>query len=169
MSNSQRPHGLQPTRLLHPWDFPGKNTGVGCHFLFQGTFPSQGSNPRLLHWQVGSLPLSHPRSPHCVLKDGTQVSKVWDREKNDQKNIGTRETAKCTRGSELETGRNHLRVISQLMSSQQYKARQDLRFCDPLICLFYPTRLLGLFLRTSRAMVLIGCCLDQQQQHHLYT
>jgi len=27
------PHGLQPTRLLHPWDFPGKNTGVGCHCL----------------------------------------------------------------------------------------------------------------------------------------
>ena len=31
MSDSQRPHGLQPTRLLHPWDFPGKSTGVGCH------------------------------------------------------------------------------------------------------------------------------------------
>ena len=29
------PHGLQPTRLLHPWDFPGKSTGVGCHCLFQ--------------------------------------------------------------------------------------------------------------------------------------
>ena len=33
MSDSSRPHGLQPTRLLHPWDFPGKNSGVGCHFL----------------------------------------------------------------------------------------------------------------------------------------
>ena len=32
MSNSLRPHGLQPTRLLCPWDSPGKNTGVGCHF-----------------------------------------------------------------------------------------------------------------------------------------
>ena len=31
MSNSSRPHGLQPTRLLHPWDFPGKSTGVVCH------------------------------------------------------------------------------------------------------------------------------------------
>ena len=29
----KRPHGLQPTRLLHPWDFPGKNTRVGCHCL----------------------------------------------------------------------------------------------------------------------------------------
>ena len=35
MSNSVRPHGLQPTRLLHPWDFPGKSTGVGCHCLLQ--------------------------------------------------------------------------------------------------------------------------------------
>ena len=33
MSDSLRPHGLQPTRLLHPWDFPGKSTGVGCHYL----------------------------------------------------------------------------------------------------------------------------------------
>ena len=33
MSNPQRPHGLQPSRLLHPWDFPGKSTGVGCHCL----------------------------------------------------------------------------------------------------------------------------------------
>ena len=36
MSDSVQPHGRQPTRLLCPWDSPGKNTGVGCHFLFQG-------------------------------------------------------------------------------------------------------------------------------------
>ena len=35
MSNSVRPHRWQPTRLCHPWDSPGKNTGVGCHFLLQ--------------------------------------------------------------------------------------------------------------------------------------
>ena len=35
VSDSLRSHGLQPTRLLHPWDFPGKSTGVGCHFLLQ--------------------------------------------------------------------------------------------------------------------------------------
>ena len=35
MSDSSWPHGLQPTRLLHPWDFPGKSTGVGCHCLLQ--------------------------------------------------------------------------------------------------------------------------------------
>ena len=35
VSDSVRPHRRQPTRLLHPWDSPGKNTGVGCHFLLQ--------------------------------------------------------------------------------------------------------------------------------------
>ena len=35
VSDSSRPHGLQPTRLLHPWDFPSKSTGVGCHCLLQ--------------------------------------------------------------------------------------------------------------------------------------
>ena len=42
-----------------PWDFPGKNTGVGFHFLLQGLFPTQGSNLRLLHWRAGSSPLRH--------------------------------------------------------------------------------------------------------------
>ena len=49
MADSLWPHGLQPTRLLCPWDFPGENTGVGCHFLLQGIFPIQESNPHLLH------------------------------------------------------------------------------------------------------------------------
>ena len=35
VSDSMRPHRWQPTRLPHPWDSPGKNTGVGCHFLLQ--------------------------------------------------------------------------------------------------------------------------------------
>ena len=50
-------------RLLCPWDFPGKNTGVGCHFLLQGNFLTQGSNLSLLHcWQILYLQ-SHQGSP----------------------------------------------------------------------------------------------------------
>ena len=45
VSDFSRPHGLQPTRLLHPWDFPGKSTGVGCHCLLR----SQGL--RGLYWE----------------------------------------------------------------------------------------------------------------------
>ena len=41
--------GLQPTRFHHPWGFPGKDTGVGCHFLLQEIFPTQGLNPGLPH------------------------------------------------------------------------------------------------------------------------
>ena len=60
------------TRLLCPWDTPGKNTGVGCHFLLQGIFPPQGSNPSLLclrHWQAGSLPLAPPGKPRPSSRD----------------------------------------------------------------------------------------------------
>ena len=46
-----------------PWDFPGKNTGVGVHFLSQGIFPTHGSNPHLLHWQAESLLLNHQENP----------------------------------------------------------------------------------------------------------
>ena len=63
--NSLQPHGLWPTRLLCSWDSPGKNIGVGCHFLLWGIFPTQGSNRRLLqllHWQVDSLPAAPPGS-----------------------------------------------------------------------------------------------------------
>ena len=45
-----------PTSLLCLWDFPGENSGVGCHFLLQEIFPIQGSNLSLLHWQMDSLP-----------------------------------------------------------------------------------------------------------------
>ena len=50
---SLRPHGLQPDRLLHPWNSPGQNTGVGSHSIFQVIFPTQGLNPGLLHcWWI---------------------------------------------------------------------------------------------------------------------
>ena len=62
MPDSLRPCGLQPARLLCPWDSPGKNTGVGCHALLQGIFPPQGSNPCLLcllHCRWILYPLSY--------------------------------------------------------------------------------------------------------------
>ena len=52
------------TRLLCTWNFPGKNTGTGCHILIQGIFWTQGSSLcllRLLHWQANSLPLPPKR------------------------------------------------------------------------------------------------------------
>ena len=54
---------MQPTRLLRPWDFPGKSTGVGCHFLLQGIFPTQGLKPGLPHCRQTLYCLSHHGSP----------------------------------------------------------------------------------------------------------
>ena len=71
MSDSLRSHGLSPTRLFCPWDFPGKNTGVGCPFLFQGIFLTWGSNFCLLcfvHWQVDSSPLHHLGHLHLAIQ-----------------------------------------------------------------------------------------------------
>ena len=51
-----------PTRLLRPWNFLGKGTGVGCHLLLQGIFPTQGSNLGLLHCRQTLYPLSHQGS-----------------------------------------------------------------------------------------------------------
>ena len=69
VSDSLRPPGLCSSRLLCPWDSPGKNTGVGCHFLLQGVFLTQGSNLHflcLLHWQVDCLPWHHLLSTVCL-------------------------------------------------------------------------------------------------------
>ena len=70
VSTSLQPHGLQPSRLLCLWCSPSKNNGMGCHFLLQGFFPTQGSNWALLcplHWQADSLPLAPPGKPFiCV-------------------------------------------------------------------------------------------------------
>ena len=56
------PRGLQPTRFLWSWKFPCKNTGVGCHFLLQKIFLTQGLKLcllSLLHWQTNPFPLNH--------------------------------------------------------------------------------------------------------------
>ena len=66
VSDSLQPYGLQPSRLLCPWDSLGNNTGVGCHALLQGLFPTQGSNPCLLgvlHWQQVLYHQHHLGSP----------------------------------------------------------------------------------------------------------
>ena len=67
VSDSLRPHGLQPSRLLCPWNSPGKNTGVGRHFLLQRIFPTQGSNLGLLHCKQILYCLSHQGSPFVLI------------------------------------------------------------------------------------------------------
>ena len=59
VSDSLQSHRLKPTRLLCPWNFPGKNTGMGCHFLLKGIFPTQGLNLHLLLSCIGMWILYH--------------------------------------------------------------------------------------------------------------
>ena len=67
-----------PTRLLCPWDSTGKKTGVGCHSLLQGVFPTQGSMLSLLHLQVDSLVSELPGKPshlsYFLLNFGMETS-----------------------------------------------------------------------------------------------
>ena len=64
VSNSLQPNGLYPTTFLRPWDFPGKNIGVGYHFLLQEIFPTQGLNPGLPHCRQPLYHLNHQGNPY---------------------------------------------------------------------------------------------------------
>ena len=67
---SLQPFGLWPTRLLHPWDLPGKNTGVDCPFFLQGIFLTKGSNP---HYCIGKFilyPWATKEALSFLFKDG---------------------------------------------------------------------------------------------------
>ena len=66
MSDSLRPHGPQSTKLLCPWNSPGQNTGMGSCSLLHRIFPTQGSNPCLLHCRRILYCLSHQRSPYLL-------------------------------------------------------------------------------------------------------
>ena len=88
-SNSLWSQGPQPTRRLCPWDSPGKNAAVGCHFFLQGIFLTQGLNPHLLHllhWQAilffFFLPLVLPGKPnnyvnHCYCSLSAKHGRTW--------------------------------------------------------------------------------------------
>ena len=69
-------------RLPHPWDSPGKNTGVGCHALLQRVAPTQGPNPPLtpvsLALKADSLLLSHQGSPAHSLCSTQNIDCVFD-------------------------------------------------------------------------------------------
>ena len=77
VSDSVWPHGPPGSSCL--WGSPGKNTGVVCHALLQGIFPTQGWNLfllSLLHWQAGSLPLTPPGN--CTLRATKYTAFRWE-------------------------------------------------------------------------------------------
>ena len=75
-----QPHALQPSRLLCPWNSPGKNTGVSCPSLLQGIFLTQGLNPGLLHGRQILYCLSYqggPSSPAPEVPTSSQACNFW--------------------------------------------------------------------------------------------
>ena len=77
VSNSLRPQGLQPATLLHPWESPGKNTRVGCHFLLLGVFPTQGSNLGLPHCRQTLYCLSQQGLLLFLLKYNKNIDHIF--------------------------------------------------------------------------------------------
>ena len=75
MPESLRPHGLLLAKFLRSGDSPGKDAGVGCHFLLQGIFQTQGLNLGLLHCRQTLYPLSHQGSPKY--SDPKESPKYW--------------------------------------------------------------------------------------------
>ena len=80
VSDSLRPHGLQPTRLLHPWGFPGKSTGVGCTLGIANT-PFQQNKRQLYIW---ALPDDHRNQTACTLRSQRWRSSTQSAKKQDQ-------------------------------------------------------------------------------------
>ena len=79
----QSPWIVKPTTLFCLWNFPSKNTGMGCHFLLWEIFTTQGSQLHLLHllhWQAYSLPSEPPGKPKsrgfCILKMSWYLTKI---------------------------------------------------------------------------------------------
>ena len=92
VSDSLRPHGLQPASLLCPWNSPGKNTGVGCHSLLQGIFLTQGScyKIRVLFSDIRQL----RKLVNVVLHYGYRMEVSYNKSR-------LHYTKKCTRNMDL--------------------------------------------------------------------
>ena len=76
MSNSLGHHGLWLARILSPWKSPSRNTEVDGHYLLQEIFPTQGSNPHLLHLQVDFFFTTEPPGKPYGEKSEQQKRKV---------------------------------------------------------------------------------------------
>ena len=75
MSDSFVTQWTEPARFLCPWDFPGKNTGVGYHFLLQGIFLTKGLKPSLLHWSLWP-----PDLKNWLIRKDPDAGKDWGQE-----------------------------------------------------------------------------------------
>ena len=121
MSNSLRPHGL-----YSPRNFPGQNTGVGSLSLLQGIFPSQGSNPGLLHCRWILYQPSHKGSPRILEWVAYPFSRgsSWPRNRTEVSCISGRFTTSWTTGEAQQPQFSSVQFSSVTQSC--------LTLCDPM-------------------------------------
>ena len=108
-------------------DFPGRNTGVDCHFLLQGIFLTQGSYLCFLHWQVDSLPLSHQGSPQLI----TYLSCILLSSGNTKIKEALSLSSRCLQSSErqvwkhiITTELDKFYIVEIHMRQDKYKQKQ---------------------------------------------
>ena len=127
MSNSLRPRGLQPTRLLCSQNSPGKNIGVSCYFLLQAIFSAQRSNPGLLHCKQILYSLSHKGGPGGLEK-WERMGKTRNLFKKIRDTKGTfhvkQGTVKDRNGMDL-TGAEDIKRRWQEYTEELYKKRSS--------------------------------------------
>ena len=148
MSDSVRPHRKQPTRLPHPWDSPGKNTGVDCHFLLQcmtvksesevaqlcstqqhhGLQPTRLLHPGILQARVlewGAIAFSRPYRTNTKIKDVLFIIGDWNAKVGSQEIPGV--TGKFGLGVQNEAGQRLIEFCQELVIAntlfQQHKRR----------------------------------------------
>ena len=158
MSDSLRPHGLQPARLLCPWDSPGKNTSVGCYALLQGIFPTQELSRGLLHgrqilYQLSYQEISWVTSFFLVPKAGDislliLLRNLWGPSVQIERPV-LREVKFCAQGH-TASGRPrhlmHLPVALRPGSQAGHRARRP----------GHPGRKAGSIPRPSQQAILVG-------------
>ena len=122
VSDSLQPHGAtgELTRLLCPWDSPGKNSAVGNHSQLQGIFLTQGSNPGLLHCRHILYHLSYQGSPFCREQKCVPLGDVHTYVYIMYTYIHILASHAHTRASPPHTGFTHIHTFPQWLSSKEF-------------------------------------------------
>ena len=135
LSNSPRPYGLQLTRFLYPWNFPGKSTGVGCHCLFQ-------NNPR--EYQIvrthkkETTWIQDPASPnhqYHLVQDASSKEEKKQKYKPNHQQVGLPLTQPCPSEKKWRNNKNAAQIspyrkltkpTGPILGGQKPKGRKNL-------------------------------------------